>query len=351
MKILITGNAGYIGPIVVKHLRAAYPSAVIIGFDNGYFAHALVGGDVFPEFLLDSQSWGDIRSFPTQILRGVDIVVHLCAISNDPMGNRFEEVTSQINYKSTSNFIDLCKSSGVQNFIFASSCSIYGAAEELPRKESDTLNPLTAYARSKVGIEQKLEQSASKNFNATALRFSTACGMSVRLRLDLVLNDFVASAMSQGKITVMSDGSPWRPLVDVNDMARAIDWAIQGEHYKDKNFLAINIGSKEANYRVIDLAEKVAELIPGTLIAVNKNAAPDKRSYQVDFSLFEILAPNHQPIMSLSNTIEGLKNGLSKNGFNLSNFRESHLMRLKVLERQIAQELLNEDLRWLNRFQ
>jgi nucleoside-diphosphate-sugar epimerase len=220
---------------------------------------------------------------------------------------------------------------------------MYGAAEGGPRKEGDALNPLTAYARSKAATEEGLAKMDLGGMTATALRFSTACGMSDRLRLDLVLNDFVACALASGEITVLSDGTPWRPLIDVKDMSRAIDWAITRT---GDQLVRVNVGSAEWNYQVKDLAHAVAKAIPGTKVSINTNAPPDKRSYSVDFSYFKEIAPNHQPQVTLDQAIDELKRGMEGMNFKDSNFRSSQFMRLKVLERHMENGRLNGSLVW-----
>lgn len=349
MKILVTGNMGYVGPCVVKQLRASCPSATIIGFDKGYYSHRTFSETVLPECNLDLQYFGDVRYFPKEILRGVDAVVHLAAISNDPIGNRFEEVTLDINYRASIEIAKEAKRKGVRAFVFASSCSLYGAADDNARMEKSPLNPLTAYAKSKALTERELEPLASKKFKVTSLRFSTACGWSERLRLDLVLNDFVAGAIASKEISILSDGTPWRPLINVKDMARAIDWAINREVNPGCKFLAVNIGSNDWNYQVKDLAEAVAQVIPGVDISINKNAPPDKRSYRVNFDLFKKLAPGHQPQVDLVSSIRELKEGLEKIGFKDKDFRNSDFMRLNILRQLQDGGLLDKRLEWVKK--
>jgi len=346
MKILITGNMGYIGPSVVSHLRKIYPEAQLIGLDMGYFANCLTNEKVLPECKVDIQYFADVRRLSDDFLEKVDAIVHLAAISNDPMGNKFENVTFEINHQASVNLAKKAKESGVSSFIFASSCSMYGAAEEKPKNENSPLNPLTAYAKSKVYTERDLEQLAGDGFKITSLRFSTACGMSDRLRLDLVLNDFVAGAVASGKITILSDGTPWRPLIHVRDMARAIEWAISRNAADGGEFLAINVGRNDWNFQVKDLAEAVENLMPNVEVSINQNAEPDMRSYRVDFSLFKKLAPHHQPRLDLPTTIEKLKDGLESMGFQDENFRNSRFMRLKVLTHLRETNLLTETLEW-----
>ena len=346
MKILITGNMGYIGPCVSDQLQRAYPNAALIGYDMGYFAHCLTGAATLPETRIDQQYFGDMRTIDRAVVKGVDAVVHLAAISNDPMGNTFEQVTQDINYESSARLARLAKEAGVKRFVFASSCSMYGFAEGGPRKEDDMLNPLTAYARSKVATEQTLQELAANDFVVTSLRFATACGMSERLRLDLVLNDFVAGAVAARQITILSDGTPWRPLIHIEDMARAIDWAVGREPSNGGAFLAVNTGSNEWNYQVKDLAHAVATVMPDVSVSINKNAQPDKRSYQVDFSLFKKLASGHQPKVDLISAIRGLKAGLEGMRFDDGNFRNSQFMRLKVLTQLREQGVLDDRLCW-----
>jgi len=346
MKILITGNMGYVGPGLTSQLRNTYPDAELIGFDSAYFASCLTAEEFLPEAKLDRQIFGDVRNFPEEMLEGVDAVIYTAAISNDPMGNKFEEVTLDVNYRSCVKMAEVAKKKGVKSFVFASSCSMYGQASGEAKKETDTLNPLTAYARSKVAAEKDLEPLADSNFTVTCLRFATACGMSKRLRLDLVLNDFVAGALTTKKIDILSDGTPWRPLINVLDMARALEWGVQRTADNGGEFLAINTGSTEWNCQVIELAEAVAELIPGCKVTVNPEAPEDKRSYKVNFDLYKKLAPNHQPIHKLDKTIADLIEGYKNMPYLDENYRNSKMIRLRFLNGLMEKGHLNEDLYW-----
>ena len=278
-------------------------------------------------------------------MSGYDAVVQLAAISNDPIGNHFEDVTFDINQNTTISIAKAATKAGVKNFVFASSCSVYGISDGSPRKETDPLNPITAYAKSKIGAKRELE-AIDTGMVISCLRFATACGMSDRLRLDLVLNDFVACALSRGQISVLSDGTPWRPLIDVADMARAIDWAIDRSAENGSRYLAVNVGSDDRNYQVKDLALAVAEAIPGTSVSINTDAPVNSRSYRVDFGLYRRLAPNHQPAVDLRQSIQNLIDGLQKMHFSDAEFRSSDLMRLKVLQGHIDGQRIDSDLRW-----
>jgi nucleoside-diphosphate-sugar epimerase len=346
MKILITGNMGYVGSSVVERLSFSYPQATLIGLDMGSFANCLANTSFLPDCRVDVQHFADVRKLPAFLLDDVSAVVHLAAISNDPMGNSFESVTYDINYHSSIELARKAKACGVGRFVFASSCSMYGMADDNPRREESILNPLTAYAKSKAKSEEALRSLADENFLVTSLRFATACGMSDRLRLDLVLNDFVACAATSGQITVLSDGTPWRPLIHVRDMARAIDWAVARDIVQGGVFLAVNVGSNQWNYQVKDLAEAVAAVVPGVSISINKNARPDLRSYRVNFDRFSSLAPDHLPQVDLFTAIKELTNGLDAMGFHDMDFRNSRFMRLNVLAELRTHGFLTEQLEW-----
>jgi nucleoside-diphosphate-sugar epimerase len=349
MSILITGNMGYIGPVVIQRLRQDYPQETLIGLDTGYYAHCLTATSTIPEIRVDKQFFCDLRKIPEEVFHDVEAIVHLAAISNDPMGNRFEKPTMDINGFASKELAIKAKKQGVSSFVFASSCSMYGAVGEKPRVEEDELNPLTTYAHSKVYTEKQLNGLADDSFKVTCLRFGTACGMSPRLRLDLVLNDFVANAVAAKKIILLSDGTAWRPLIHVRDMARAIEWAIHRKPTEGGAFLAVNTGSEQWNYQIRDLANETAVIIGDVTVQIKTGASPDKRSYKVNFNKFKSLAPNHQPQMTLKKAIGELYEGLQEMNFNDINFRETWYMRLKVLTSHLDAGLIDENLYWKKR--
>jgi nucleoside-diphosphate-sugar epimerase len=348
-KILVTGNMGYIGPAVVRRLREAYPDATLVGLDAGYFAHCLTACSAAPELALDYQHYGDVRRVPAAVLEDAGSVVHLAAVSNDPIGNAYDEVTLAVNHEATVRLAGEAKAAGARSFVLASSCSIYGVSEDEVATEESPARPLTPYARSKWLAEQELEPLADNGFAVTSLRFGTACGMSDRLRLDLVLNDFVAAAVASQEITILSDGTPWRPLIHVSDMARAIEWAVSRDPSEGGPFLAVNTGADEWNYRIRDLAEEVARVIPGVAVSLAATSGPDKRSYRVSFERYKALAPEHQPEVDLRAAVEGLKDGLETMGFGDREFRSSPLVRLVVLQDLRERGRLTDQLEWTSR--
>ncbi len=347
MRVLITGNMGYAGAAVVAHLRDIWPRAWLAGFDAGWFAGSLAAPGGPPERLLDVQHKGDVRELDDSALRGVDAVVHLAAVSNDPIGHRFAEATAAINRDASLRLAAKAAAAGVGAFVFASSCSVYGAGGAAARREGDVLRPLTAYALSKAAAEAGLHGLDVGGMTVTCLRFATACGMSARPRLDLVLNDFVAAALTSGRIEVLSDGTPWRPLIDVRDMARAIAWAIERAPEHGGRRLTVNTGCDSGNHQVAALAHAVAAAVPGAAVAIDSAALPDRRSYRVDFARFRDLAPAHQPRHALGDSIDGLVRGLCALGFDDPLFRRSpEAVRLHALAALVNRGALDGDLRW-----
>ena len=345
-KVLIIGNLGYIGPVLNKSLKEWSENIEIIGYDTGYFEGCLINNQMDCGIRPSQQYYGDVRSFNEECLKGVSTVIYLAAISNDPMGNLFEKQTIDINaYSASSIALKACKM-GVKKFIFASSCSTYGFGGANAKNENDTINPLTAYAKSKVQAEVDLKKLASTEFLITCLRFATACGPSPRLRLDLVLNDFVVNALINGKIEILSDGSPLRPLIDVRDMAKAFIWASKRSSFEGGDYLVVNAGSNDWNFSVGEIAKKVNNVFPEVSVSVSPNAQPDKRSYKVDFSLFSSLSGDFYPKRSLEDSILDIANCIRSSSLDLTSFRDSNLMRLNTLIGLQKNGRLNKDLFW-----
>jgi nucleoside-diphosphate-sugar epimerase len=345
MKILITGNEGYIGPVLTNILETI-PHVVLVGLDNRYFAELPVKlAEPAGRNAQHVQVHKDIRDVAKEDFEGIDTVIHLAALSNDPISNRYALQTAEINYGATAKTALLAREAGVSRFIFASSCSVYGFSESGECDESSPANPLTEYARSKVLSERFLQGIAEPNFKVICFRFATACGASPKLRLDLVLNDFVASALATGKIEILSDGSPWRPLIDVKNMSHAIKWAVSYE--MQEPYLLLNAGTNDWNFQIKTLAETVRKVIPGVQVTVNPEGQPDKRSYRVRFDRFEKLSKNLLQGAFVEHTVQEIYEMLKKQNFSNANFRQSEYMRLNVLKNRQEQGLLDSELRWL----
>jgi nucleoside-diphosphate-sugar epimerase len=347
-KILIVGNLGYIGSELTPYLRKKYPSSQLIGFDIGYFSGCVFSPLEISDYLLDQQIYGDVRAFNFDCLNGVEHVIYLAAISNDPMGNIYANETREINALAAANIAKEAKLRGVKSFVFASSCSIYGAGGDQIRTENSDLNPLTAYAKSKVEAENLLKPLAESEFIVTCLRFATACGASPRLRLDLVLNDFIVNALVNKKIEILSDGTPWRPLIAVEDMCDALDWALLRLKEDGGIFLAINTGFDGWNFQIKDLAFSVRDVIPATEVTINSNAPADKRSYRVSFSRYRELSRKVVPKADIKQTIVKIINRVTEVRYSDKNFRESIYIRLNYLKKLSDRGCLNTNLQYIN---
>lgn len=347
-KILVVGNLGYIGSVLTPFLRKNYPHSYLIGYDIGYFSGCIFSPLKISDCFLDQQIYGDVRVFDYELLNGVDYVIYLAAISNDPMGNEYADATHHINCLAAIEIARELKMRGGDSFTFASSCSIYGAGGDQIRVEESELQPLTPYAKSKVEAEILLKPLASEDFVVTCLRFATACGASPRLRLDLVLNDFVVNALVNKKIEILSDGTPWRPLIAVEDMCEALDWASQRIAANGGNFLAVNTGFSNWNYTVKDLALLVRDALPGTEVSINPNAAVDKRSYKVSFKKYEQYSCKTQSRKDVNQVISALIESIQQANFDQSDFRQSIFVRLISLREQKTRGRLNNNLEWIS---
>jgi nucleoside-diphosphate-sugar epimerase len=300
VNVLVTGNLGYLGSVVCADLRAH--GHRVVGFDIGYFADCLSAEPVNP----DEQRYGDVRSF-AEDLHGIDAVVHLAALSNDPLGELNPELTAEINVGGLRRVAQAAKAAGIARLVFASSCSLYGKSDgDAPLDEGCAQNPLTAYARSKVDGERVLGELADQRFRPISLRFATAYGWSSRLRLDLVVNNLVAAGLAQGVVALESDGTPWRPLVHVADMAQAIRLALESDVERTGN-TAYNVGAEDENYQVITVAERVADALGGFPVTLKSSEeSGDQRSYNVTFARFRQAFPTFVPDWTLQRGVAEL---------------------------------------------
>jgi nucleoside-diphosphate-sugar epimerase len=344
VKILVTGNQGYVGSVLGKIIKDKYPSCTLIGIDTGYFADKYKISAISPDRYYDYQIRKDIRSISSDDIIGTDIIIHLAAISNDPMGVEFANVTEEINLEASKRLLELASSHFVEKFIFASSCSVYGFGEGNFKTETDLIDPLTEYAKSKISFESYMEQHGGEMVRY-AFRFATACGASPRIRLDLVLNDFISSAYIHNKIEVLSDGSPLRPLIDVEDMCHCFTAAIDDKHFEKYNLY--NAGRDDWNFSVSEIAHAVQDNMPECKISINKDAAPDKRSYKVNFKKFNAHFPNAlNSEKTFSTTIKETFACVALIKDLDENFRNSDYIRLKVLQKLKANRSLKSNLEW-----
>jgi nucleoside-diphosphate-sugar epimerase len=325
MKIFATGHRGYIGAHLVDVLKQE--GHTVVGCDVGLFE----GCNWEPLVATDRELVKDIRKIDAHDLDGCDCVMHLAAISNDPMGEMNAQLTFDINRDASIHLAEIAKSVGVPRFLFAGSCSIYGKGEKLDLDETDLLNPLTAYARSKIETEQAISKLADKSFTPVYLRNATAYGHSPMLRIDLVVNNLLGSAMSYGEIRIQSDGSPWRPLIHCRDIARAFAAFAKAPNDVVHN-KAVNVGGNAENYQVRDVGNQVQRLIPSAKVVYTGEVGADPRNYRVNFDLLSKLLPDFKLQYRLESGMEELHRKMVEHSFGKEDFEGDRFVRLRSLK-------------------
>jgi nucleoside-diphosphate-sugar epimerase len=339
MRILVTGHKGYIGAVMVPMLLGA--GHEVVGLDSDLFRRCTFSPGVhdIPALRLDLR---DVQ--PTQ-LQGFDAVVHLAALSNDPLGDLNPAITYDINHAASVRLAGLAKDAGVARFLYSSSCSSYGQAGDDLVDETADLHPITPYAISKVRVEQDVARLADARFSPTFLRNATAYGVSPRLRFDLVLNNLVAWAFAEGRVHIKSDGTPWRPIVHIEDIARAFLVVLSAPREVIHN-QALNVGQTEENYRIRELAEIVREVVPGSRIEYAEDGGPDPRCYRVDFGKISRLLPEFKPQWTARRGAEELYAAYRTAGLVLGDCEGPRFKRIDHLKQLLATGRVDATLRW-----
>jgi len=342
MKVLVTGHNGYIGSVMAPMLHAA--GHAVTGLDSYYYEDCTFG-EASPDFPALRK---DVRDVEVADLEGFDAVVHLAALSNDPLGNLDGELTDQINHRASVRLAKLAKKAGVGRFLFSSSCSLYGVAGDAILTEEASFNPVTAYGWSKVYVEREVAQLADETFSPTFLRNATAYGASPRLRADVVVNNLVGYAFTTGEILIMSDGTPWRPLVHVKDISQAFLRVLDAPAESVRN-LALNVGSTRENYQVRDVAEMIREAVHGSKIRYAAGAGPDSRCYRVDCDKLASVLPQFKPRWTVRDGIEELCSAFKNHALTADEFLGPRYHRIKTIQKLQSAGRLNPSLRWIDR--
>lgn len=338
MRVLVTGHKGYIGSCLVPMMLAE--GFDVVGLDSDLFRECTFDGELpeVPELLKDT------RDVTTQDLEGFDGIVHLAGLSNDPLGDYDPSLTHEINCQASIRIAEMAREVGVRRFVFASSCSNYGAAGDTFLTEDAAFNPVTPYGESKVNVEKAVSTLATDRFSPTFLRASTAYGMSPRIRFDLVLNNLTAWAFTTGRVYLKSDGTPWRPIVHVEDIARAYIATLKAPIEAVHN-AAFNVGTTTENYQIRELAEMVASIVPGCKVEFAPDAGPDKRCYRVDCNRIARTLHDFKPQWTARRGVEQLYEAFKRVGLTLEDFEGERFKRIAHVKKLVKDGVLDNRLR------
>jgi len=338
MKVLVTGHRGYIGVEATSVLRAA--GHEVVGLDNGYYDECDFRAP--PDDVASLNV--DLRDVTADMLHGFDAIAHFAALSNDPLSDLNPQITYEINQHASVGLARAAKAAGVHRFLFSSSCSLYGAGGDLPLDENADFHPVTPYGESKVLVEQEVSQIADASFSPIYFRNATAYGVSRRLRADIVVNNLVGHAITTGKVLLQSDGTPWRPLVHFRDIINAylagLTAPIDAIHNQ-----AFNIGRSTENFRIREVANMVAEVVPNCEVTFAPGASPDTRNYRVDFTKAETKLPGYMPSWTLRKGIEELYHAYRDGGLTKEEFLGPRYYRLRTIKGLQERGLLDTNLR------
>jgi nucleoside-diphosphate-sugar epimerase len=339
MRVLVTGHNGYIGSVMVPILRKA--GHEIVGLDTYLYEECTFGDEVpdVPSVRID------LRDVTPDDVRGFDAVIHLAALCNDPLGNMNPGSTYDINHHASVRLAQAAKDAGVPRFLFASSCSLYGLAGDELLTEEAAFNPITPYGESKILAERDIRPLADENFSPVYMRNATAYGVSPRLRCDIVVNNLVGYAYTQGDVLIQSDGTPWRPLVHIEDISRAFLAALEAPREAIHN-QALNVGRNEDNVRVSEIADMVKAVVPGCTIRYAEGGGPDPRSYRVDCTKITQMLPAFKPQWSVAKGVTELYAAYQTVGLTAEQFQGNKYLRLKQIKKLQDEGRLDDDLRW-----